>query len=118
MQVNEADWVSCSMILAWQPMTTPPWRMRVTVAIVVVPDRAHIAGVGLEQEAGDGEDALGRSAADRAGGGSGRLAHRPLPLVGRPAIGAGEVVFRHSQRMSCRRARYAWSSWSIISFMA
>ena len=46
------------------------------------------------------------------------LAHRPLALVCRPASGAGEVVLRHIQRVTVRRALYARSSWSIISFMA
>ena len=69
--------------------------MSVTVAVVVVPNRADVAGVSFEEELRYGEDAGCLCAADRTGRGSGRFRHRPLPLVDRPAAGAGVVVFGH-----------------------
>ena len=69
------------------------------VSVVVVPDGADVARVGFEEESGDGVDACRRRTADRTRGGSGRVGHRPLPLVRRPAVRAGIVVFRHGSRI-------------------
>ena len=68
------------------------------IPVVVMPDRADVARVSLEEESGDGVDARRLNAADRTRRGSGRVGHRPLPLVCRPAGGAGIVVFRHGSR--------------------
>lgn len=84
-----------SVIFRGLTVPTPPRRVRVRVAVVVVPDGADVAWVGFEQEAGHGVDPAGRRAADRTRRGSGRFRHRPLPLVHRAACGALVVVLRH-----------------------
>ncbi len=66
---------------------------------MVMPDRADVARVGFEEESGDGVDACRRRAADRTRRGSGRIGHRPLSLVRRPAFRTGVVVFRHGSRI-------------------
>jgi hypothetical protein len=61
------------MILTRLSMATSARRVLVRVSVVVVPDGADIAGVGFEEEAGDGVDAGRRRAADRTRRGSGRV---------------------------------------------
>ena len=99
MQIDSPGWNISSMILTWQPMTPSPRRMLMAIPVVVVPDGADVARVGFEEESGDGVDACRRRAADRTRRGSGRIGHRPLPLVRRPAVRAGIVVFRHGSRI-------------------
>jgi hypothetical protein len=70
------------------------------IPVVVMPDRADVARVGFEEEPGHGVDARRRRATDRTRRGSGRVRHRPLPLVYGPAIGAGIIVFRHNPRIA------------------
>src|SRR5215216_3087408 len=73
--------------------------MLMAIPVVVVPNRADVARVGFEEESRHGVDAGRRRAADGTRGGSGRVGHRPLPLVRRPAVRAGIVVFRHGSRI-------------------
>src|SRR5215212_6552501 len=91
--------ITPSVVLAWLPMTTSARGMLVRVSVMVVPDGADVARVGFEEESGDDVDACRRRTADRTRGGSGRVGHRPLPLVRRPAVRAGIVVFRHGSRI-------------------
>src|ERR671916_984212 len=73
--------------------------MLMAIPVVVMPDGADVAWVGFEEESGDGVDASRRDAADRTRRGSGRVGHRPLPFVRRPAFRTGVVVFRHGSRI-------------------
>src|SRR5215210_4390666 len=88
-----------SMLLGWTAVPPTARSMLMAVPVVVMPDRADVARVGLEEEPGYGVDARRRRAADRTRRGSGRVRHRPLPLVYGPATGAGIVVFRHEPRI-------------------
>src|SRR5829696_3476075 len=73
--------------------------MLMAIPVVVMPDRADVARIGLEEEPGHGVDACRRRGADRTRRGSGRVGHRPLPLVHGPTGGAGIIVFRHGARI-------------------
>lgn len=84
------------MIFARRSMPPSSRRMRVRVAVVVVPYGANIARVGFEEEFGNGVDPGGIEAADRTWGGVGRLHHGPLPLVLGLALGAGIEIRRHA----------------------
>src|SRR5215213_6579877 len=91
--------ITRSVILGWPPMTSSARRMLVRVSVVVMPDRADVARIGLEEEPGHGVDACRRRGADRTRRGTGRVGHRPLPLVHGPTGGAGIIVFRHGARI-------------------
>jgi hypothetical protein len=53
------------MILRRETMPPTARRMLVAIPVVVVPDRANVAGVGFEEESGDGVDASRLYGADR-----------------------------------------------------
>ncbi len=74
-------------------------RMLMRISVMVVPNRADVTRVGFEEESRNRVDACRRRAADRTRRGSGRVGHRPLPLVRCPAFRAGVVVFRHGSRI-------------------
>jgi hypothetical protein len=84
-----------SVVFTRFPMAASPRRMLMAIPVVIVPDGADVARVGLEKEFWYGEHAGRIHAADGTGRRSGRFRHRPLPLVLRPAGGANVVVFRH-----------------------
>lgn len=80
------------MILGWRPVAAATGRVGVAVAVVVVPDGAVVARVGLEEEARHGKQPPRFRAADRAVNRRARVAQRALPLEARLARGAGVVV--------------------------
>lgn len=73
----------------------PLRRMLMTVAVMVVPDGAVVAGVGFEEEAGGGEGAGGFGGADGAGGGIARLRDRAFEIEFGLTHGAGVAVAGH-----------------------
>ena len=85
----------CSVVLIRQAVTTTTGGVSVTITVVIVPDGADIAGVGFEEEAGWSEDAGAWTAANGAGDGRHRLAHRPIVLKAGAADRAGVVVAWH-----------------------
>ena len=84
------------MIFARYTVPTAARRMRVGISIVVVPDRAHVARIGLEQEAGRGVDPNRLDAADRAKRRHGRLVHWALAVVARCAFGTPIFISGHA----------------------
>jgi hypothetical protein len=81
------------MLFVQQPMATASRSVGVTVSIVVVPDRADVAGIGFEEQFRHGENAVADRFANRAVREFGRLSHGPLYLEIRAAIRAREIVF-------------------------
>ena len=61
------------MVLCRTAVPASPGRMLMAIAVVVVPDGAHVTRVGFEKESGNGVDAYRRHAADRTYSGSGRV---------------------------------------------
>src|SRR5215210_3389750 len=88
-----------SMILAWLSMTTSARCMLMAISVVVVPDGTNVTRVGFKEKFRHRVDPCRRGAAAWTRRGSGRVGHRPLPLVRCPAFRAGVVVFRHASRI-------------------
>jgi hypothetical protein len=83
------------MILTRHPVASAAWRMGVAVAVVVVPDWADIAGIGIEEEFRHGENAAAFACANGTSRAFRRLSHRSFKLENGAATGTGEVVFGH-----------------------
>jgi hypothetical protein len=84
------------MILTRHPVASAAWRMGVAVAVVVVPDWADIAGIGIEEEFRHGENAAAFACANRATCGIGCHVHRPFELEQRATFGTRKIVFGHT----------------------
>lgn len=81
------------MVFALRSVAAAPWRMLMTVPVVVAPGRADITWIGLEDQFRHGEDATAFRFADRAVGGFDRLDHRAFGFEIGAAFGTREIVF-------------------------
>ncbi len=83
------------MILVRGAVAAAAGRVLMTVPVVVVPERAVIAGIAFEKEAGRTDRARGFGAADRAGCWVGGCRHRAFEIEGCVAIGTTKTVDWH-----------------------
>src|SRR5215213_10960898 len=83
------------MVFARMPMATSPGRVLMTISVVVVPDGADVARIGLEEQTRGSEDTPSGRFANRTGVRIARLVHWALALVPRVALLAEVIVFRH-----------------------
>ena len=84
------------MLLDTRRMPPAPRRVSVAERAVVVPDRADIVGIGLEEEFRRVIDAARRRATIRTVGWLPRLVDRPFDIKGLLALVAPEIVASHA----------------------